>query len=232
MTVFSCTRKATATCAKLWPSMTARIARRYLTWRRFPRCCLRFTMSSSDRKEVEHQLKTAQHLGNLRQVLGRLQLVFHFFTIRGRHGKTQAAPGDVPPPMRLAPRWQECPRGVAARQSIFQKIFFLRSIDTENGRNIPSRSFWLEPYLFERRRPRVGIDQHQPRLLNSWSNSARPDVFPDGPKHHAFVYKVLDLVQERFTLAAISLAVLLFEERVDVRIAPIGHGAATQYGFL
>ena len=31
-------------------------------------CCLRFTMSSSDRKEVEHQLKTAQHLGNLRQV--------------------------------------------------------------------------------------------------------------------------------------------------------------------
>jgi len=25
-------------------------------------------MSSSDRKEVEHQLKTAQHLGNLRQV--------------------------------------------------------------------------------------------------------------------------------------------------------------------
>ena len=31
-------------------------------------CCLRFTMSSADRKEVERQLKTAQHLGNLRQV--------------------------------------------------------------------------------------------------------------------------------------------------------------------
>jgi hypothetical protein len=30
--------------------------------------------------------------------------------------------------MRLAPRWQECPRCVASRQSIFQKIFFLRSI--------------------------------------------------------------------------------------------------------
>jgi transposase len=29
---------------------------------------MRFTMSSSDRKAVEHQLKTAQHLGNLRQV--------------------------------------------------------------------------------------------------------------------------------------------------------------------
>ena len=31
-------------------------------------CCVRFTMSPSDRKEVERQLKTAQHLGNLRQV--------------------------------------------------------------------------------------------------------------------------------------------------------------------
>jgi transposase len=31
-------------------------------------CCLRFTMSASYRKEVEHHLKTAQHLGNLRQV--------------------------------------------------------------------------------------------------------------------------------------------------------------------
>jgi transposase len=31
-------------------------------------CCLRFTMSSSNRKAVERQLKTAQHLGNLRQV--------------------------------------------------------------------------------------------------------------------------------------------------------------------
>jgi transposase len=30
-------------------------------------CCLRFTMSASYRKEVEHQLKTAQPLGNLRQ---------------------------------------------------------------------------------------------------------------------------------------------------------------------
>jgi transposase len=31
-------------------------------------CCMRFTMSSSYRKAVEHQLKTVQHLGNLRQV--------------------------------------------------------------------------------------------------------------------------------------------------------------------
>jgi hypothetical protein len=31
-------------------------------------CCVRFTMSPAYRKEVEHHLKTAQHLGNLRQV--------------------------------------------------------------------------------------------------------------------------------------------------------------------
>ena len=31
-------------------------------------CCLRFTISASYRKEVERQLKTAQHLGHLRQV--------------------------------------------------------------------------------------------------------------------------------------------------------------------
>ena len=38
-------------------------------------CCMRFTMSSSDRKEVEHQLKTAQHLGNLRQVKDLLAIL-------------------------------------------------------------------------------------------------------------------------------------------------------------
>jgi transposase len=31
-------------------------------------CCVRFTMSLSSRKEVEHQLKTAQQLGHVRQV--------------------------------------------------------------------------------------------------------------------------------------------------------------------
>ena len=31
-------------------------------------CCMRFTISASYRKEVEHLLKTAQRLGHLRQV--------------------------------------------------------------------------------------------------------------------------------------------------------------------
>ena len=66
-TVFSCTRKTKATCAKLWPSMTARMARKYLTWR------------------------------NVAEVLGSLQVALHFFTVGGRHGKTNAAHRDFPP---------------------------------------------------------------------------------------------------------------------------------------
>ena len=31
-------------------------------------CCMRFTISASSRKEVEHHLTTAQRLGHLRQV--------------------------------------------------------------------------------------------------------------------------------------------------------------------
>jgi transposase len=38
-------------------------------------CCVRFPMSSSDRQEVEHQLKTAQHLGNLCQVTDLLAIL-------------------------------------------------------------------------------------------------------------------------------------------------------------
>lgn len=38
-------------------------------------CCVRFTMSSLDRKAVAHPLKTAQHLGNLRQGTSLLALL-------------------------------------------------------------------------------------------------------------------------------------------------------------
>src|SRR6266545_4298588 len=37
-------------------------------WRNVPMCSMRFTISTHDRKEVERQRKTAQQLGNLRQV--------------------------------------------------------------------------------------------------------------------------------------------------------------------
>src|SRR5262245_22000278 len=80
---------------------------------------LRKTLAVEHREDREEIFDLAE----VPQVLGCLQLAFHFFTIRGRHGKTHAAHRDVPPPMRLAPRWQECPRCVASRQSIFRKSF-------------------------------------------------------------------------------------------------------------
>ena len=62
-------------------------------------CCMRFTMSPSYRKAVEHQLKTAQHLGNLRQVKYCLailavmdgQSLAHVALVLRVHAKTVAA---------------------------------------------------------------------------------------------------------------------------------------------
>jgi hypothetical protein len=80
---------------------------------------LRATLAVEDRAEGEERRALAQGA----QGLGRLPLACHCFTISGRQGKTHAAQRDVPPPMRLAPRWQACPRCVASRQSIFRKSF-------------------------------------------------------------------------------------------------------------
>ena len=62
-------------------------------------CCMRFTMSPSYRKAVDHQLKTAQHLGNLRQVKYCLailavmdgQSLAHVALVLRVHEKTVAA---------------------------------------------------------------------------------------------------------------------------------------------
>jgi transposase len=62
-------------------------------------CCMRFTMSPSYRKAVEHQRKTAQHLGNLRQVKYFLailavmdgQSLAHVALVLRVHEKTAAA---------------------------------------------------------------------------------------------------------------------------------------------
>src|SRR6266498_1845127 len=82
-----------------------------------------------------------------------------------------------------------------------------------------SRSLLLEAHLFERRRPRVGVDQHQRGLLHPGPDSRRPDVFPDGREPHPLVDDLLDLVQQRLALAAIGHEGLLLVQRVDVEIA-------------
>jgi hypothetical protein len=138
-----------------------------------------------DREDSEEILDLAQ----VPQVLSRLQVVFHFFTIRGRHGKTQAAHRDVPPPMRLAPRWQECPRCVAARQSIFQKIFFLRSIDKRPSAMRASRL--LLPKVFKECKQQLDIVgkgrcDHSRASWRAWQLFSRKDLLmPIMSMHYA-----------------------------------------------
>ena len=81
-------------------------------------CCMRFTMSSSDRKEVEHQLKTAQHLGNLRQVKYLLAILAVMDGQRfraGRCGLTRAEENHCQMGRRVLLLW---PPGCTAPESL------------------------------------------------------------------------------------------------------------------
>src|SRR5712691_8891698 len=92
-------------------------------------------------------------------------------------------------------------------------------------------SFWLQTDLFERRRPGIGVDEHQRRLLHPRSDPTRPNVLVQGPEAHALVQKLLDFVQEGGALAVVEFDCLLFVQRVDVRIAPIGVCAVAGHDF-
>src|SRR4029450_4858856 len=61
--VFSCTRKVKATWAKLCPSMTAWMARQYLTWRSLPRCWAVFNWRSTALRYEGDMVKRMQHIG-------------------------------------------------------------------------------------------------------------------------------------------------------------------------
>src|SRR5712691_8134192 len=62
------------------------------------------------------------------------------------------------------------------------------------------RSFLLETYFFQRRRPGIGVDQHQRGFLHTRPHSTRPYVVPDGPEPHPLVQELLDLAQEGLAL--------------------------------
>src|SRR6266850_190393 len=87
----------------------------------------------------------------------------------------------------------------------------------------------LEPYLLERRRPRIGIDEHQCGLLHARPDAARPVELEDGRETHALVEHLLDLEQQGLALLAIRLHGLLLVERVDVRIAAVRVGAVARH---
>src|SRR6185295_15481895 len=82
-------------------------------------------------------------------------------------------------------------------------------------------SILFQTHLFQRRRPRVGVDQHQRRLGHARAHPARPHVLEDGTVPDALMYEALDVVQNRLPLLPIGLNGLLLEERVDIGIAAI-----------
>src|SRR5919106_4011453 len=66
-TVCSCPRKTTATSAKLRPSPTARMARRYLLWRKLPCCCAVFRWRSTALRERIVRVNRTRHIGRVLQ---------------------------------------------------------------------------------------------------------------------------------------------------------------------
>src|SRR4029077_409471 len=82
-----------------------------------------------------------------------------------------------------------------------------------------------QAHVFERRRPRIRVDQHERGLRHPRADSAGPDVLEDRRDPHALVHDLLDLVQERLALLAIGLAGLPLVEVVDVGVAAVGVGA-------
>src|SRR2546428_779838 len=70
----------------------------------------------------------------------------------------------------------------------------------------------LQPHLFQRRRPGIGIDQHERGLLHPGADAARPDIVVDRAIPDALVHQALDLVQHGLPLGMIRLHGLLLEQ--------------------
>src|SRR5439155_20107935 len=85
-----------------------------------------------------------------------------------------------------------------------------------------SRTSLLQLDLFQRRRPWIGIDQHERGLGHARADAARPDVLPDRSEPHAVVQDLLDLDQERFALLLVGFERLLLVEKVDVGESTVG----------
>src|SRR5436190_23513918 len=72
-------------------------------------------------------------------------------------------------------------------------------------RRMQPRSVLFEAHLFKRRRPRVGVDQHQRGLIHARTHPAGPDVLEDRTVPDALVHEALDLVQHSLPLTTIRL---------------------------
>src|SRR5688572_530553 len=79
--------------------------------------------------------------------------------------------------------------------------------------------------VLERRRPRVGVDQHQARLGHAGPDAARPDELVERTEPRPLVDELLDLVEHRLALLPVGLPRLLLEQRLDVGVGAAREGA-------
>lgn len=118
-------------------------------------CYVRFTMSPSYRKAVEHQLKTAQHLGNLRQVKSLLailavvdgQSVAQIALILRVHEKTIAAWIHVFCCYGLKGAPSKKPTGRPPKLTSTQKAALATLLDEGPGKAGFSGACWRSPMI-------------------------------------------------------------------------------------
>src|SRR6185436_9156722 len=94
--------------------------------------------------------------------------------------------------------------------------FVSRMLPSASVMPTPPCSRPLEPDLFQRRRPGIGIDQHERGLGHPRPDAAGPHVLEDRAVAHPLVDQPLNLVELRFALLVVCLHCLLLEEGVEV----------------
>src|SRR5215470_6927449 len=85
--------------------------------------------------------------------------------------------GDGPSVMMMDLPWASCP------------------VTTRRMGRLTGAPSLLDPHVFDGRRPRVWVDEHEGRFHHLRTDPARPDVIVDGAEAHPLVEQALDLVQ-------------------------------------
>src|SRR3989442_11911840 len=122
----------------------------------------------------------------------------------------------------LPPGERDGPRGAA------HTIQYPRSCVEEPV--VEARLALLEPHLFERRRPRIRVNEHERGVLHARTDPARPDVVVDRREAHAVVELLLNLREHRRALLLVQLLRLLAVERLDVGIGAVRVRALGRHG--
>src|SRR5258706_2224710 len=140
---------------------------------------------------------------------------------RGPSAVCGGVTGRIRPSTRSSSRMTRCystcsPSGCPTRRYGAASWWRTRRRSTTIRRAHRVARLSLQPHVVERRRPGIGIDQHDAGLRHPRPDPARPDVLEDGPHAYALVDEPLDLVEQGLPLGPVRLAALLLVEGVQV----------------